>query len=120
VVVKVDATYGAVHAALAFTAGGDLWAWGANQVGQLGDGTSAGKNTPVRIYQSMVRQAAAGRSHSLVVLNDGTVRATGANGGGQLGDGTTTGRYTPIQVPKATNPSVALSSSPRGCAAPTH
>jgi alpha-tubulin suppressor-like RCC1 family protein len=28
---------------------GSLWAWGANNSGQLGDGTTGNKNTPVQI-----------------------------------------------------------------------
>jgi alpha-tubulin suppressor-like RCC1 family protein len=41
---------------------------------------------------------AAGYSHSLALLEDGTVRAWGFNGTGQLGDGTTTYSLTPVQV----------------------
>jgi alpha-tubulin suppressor-like RCC1 family protein len=47
---------------------------------------------------SGVKALGAGKSHSLAVLNDGTVRAWGQNGGGGLGDGTTTRRATPVPV----------------------
>ena len=45
-----------------------------------------------------VTAIAAGKTYSLALLADGTVRAWGGNGSGQLGDGTTTGRNTPVAV----------------------
>ena len=45
-----------------------------------------------------VTAIAAGGSHGLALLSDGTVWAWGSNSGGQLGDGTTTDRSVPIQV----------------------
>jgi hypothetical protein len=45
----------------------------------------------------------AGGSHSMMVLEDGTLWAWGENGSGQLGDGTTTNKLTPTQVGSATN-----------------
>ena len=43
-----------------------------------------------------VRAIAAGGSHTLARLADGTVRAWGANGTGQVGDGTTVTRLLPV------------------------
>ena len=45
----------------------------------------------------------AGNSHTLALLNDGTVWAWGANGGGQLGDGTWDDSDVPVQVSGLTN-----------------
>lgn len=54
--------------------GGDVWAWGQNIYGQLGDGTGTFSSIPVKTtgLQGVV-SAAAGASHSIAVLNDGTV-----------------------------------------------
>ncbi len=85
---------------LAWRSAGDLWAWGDNRQGQLGDGSSANRSLPVPIgLPGSVVQAAAGAMHSLAVLSDGTVWAWGLNGYGQLGDGTLVSSLAPVQVP---------------------
>ena len=58
-------------------------------MGQLGDGTSTNRTTPVRVGTlSVVMSAAGGRDHGLALLSDGTVWAWGDNTYGQVGDGT--------------------------------
>ncbi len=78
---------------------GTLWAWGLNNNGQLGDGTSTSRLSPVQIGKSSKWiSVAAGYSHSLAQKSDGTLWAWGYNGYGQLGDGTSTNRFSPVQV----------------------
>jgi alpha-tubulin suppressor-like RCC1 family protein len=78
---------------------GTVWAWGRNQWGELGDGTTTSRSTPVQVAGlTAVVAVAAGQSHTLALRSDGTVWAWGGNGGGQLGDGTTLDRHTPVQV----------------------
>jgi hypothetical protein len=78
---------------------GEVWAWGDNAFGQLGDRTNTNRNTPVRVTGlSGVQAVAAGEKHSLALKNDGTVWAWGSNEYSQLGDGTNTNRNTPVQV----------------------
>ena len=74
-----------------------LWAWGWNYLGQLGDGTTTDRHTPVKIMDN-VRQVSAGECHTLAIRNDDTLWAWGWNYLGQLGDGTTTDRYTPVKI----------------------
>lgn len=78
---------------------GSLWAWGANSHGQLGDGTSLGKTTPIKVGEDrdwlMVQ---AGFRYSVSLKMDGTLWAWGANHYGQLGDGTTQDKSTPSQI----------------------
>jgi len=76
---------------------GTLWAMGWNAHGQLGDGTTATRSTPVQVATGVIA-VVSGESHSLFVKGDGTLWAMGYNGLGQLGDGTTTDRSTPVQV----------------------
>ncbi|MGE5799889.1 MAG: hypothetical protein ACM337_06135 [Syntrophaceae bacterium] len=78
---------------------GTVWAWGNNASGQLGDGTTIDRYSPVAVSGlTGVTAVAAGGAHSLALKNDGTVWAWGSNTSGQLGDGTTSDRLTPVQV----------------------
>jgi hypothetical protein len=84
---------------LALKADGSVWAWGLNSVGQLGDGTTINRTTPVRVSGlTNVTGIAAGGFHSVARTRDGRVWTWGYNGSGQLGDGTTTGRLSPVPV----------------------
>ena len=84
---------------LALRADGSVWAWGANEAGQLGLGTANPVLTPAQVLGvATVEQIAAGRAHSLALTADGSVWAWGANGHGQLGDGTLEDRPAPVEV----------------------
>ena len=87
---------------LALKSDGTVWAWGQNDYGQLGIGTSGSavsKNIPVQVTELCdVIAIAGGYGHSLALKSDGTVWAWGRNGSGQLGDGTYVGKSKPVQV----------------------
>jgi alpha-tubulin suppressor-like RCC1 family protein len=78
---------------------GTVWAWGYNSSGQLGDGSTTERRTPVQVTGlSNIVAVAAGQYHTLALGSDGTVWSWGYNSNGQLGTGTTTGRSTPGTV----------------------
>ncbi|MFC2176177.1 hypothetical protein ACFLR1_04320 [Bacteroidota bacterium] len=78
---------------------GTVWACGRNSAGQLGDGTTTDRLTPVQVSGlSGITAIAAGGAHSLFLKNDGTVWACGWNGSGQLGDGTYSDRNVAVQL----------------------
>ncbi|WP_179136313.1 fibronectin type III domain-containing protein [Paenibacillus sp. 32352] len=82
---------------------GNLWVWGDNSKGQLGDGTTNNKTTGLKLSSiSNIAMVAAGSYHSLALRKDGTVWAWGNNANGQLGNGTLSGSNVPIQVPGLT------------------
>ena len=114
-----------VAVASASASNAKVMAWGANNDGQLGDGTTSGpetcsgfacSNVPVAVSLGLppgvrVTAVAAGGSVSqpndfnLALLSDGTVRAWGNNeeggfhyGAGDLGDGTETSSDVPVGV----------------------
>jgi alpha-tubulin suppressor-like RCC1 family protein len=87
------------HHSLALLADGTVVAWGEDEFGQLGDGTTDTSNVPVAVTGlSGVKAIAAGGHHSLALLSNGTVMAWGDNEGGQLGDGSRTAREVPVAV----------------------
>lgn len=83
--------------ALALRTDGTVAAWGHNDKGQVGDGTStAVRSEPVDVTGlSGVVDIGTGHYHSLAVKSDGTAWVWGFNALGQLGDGTTTNRNRP-------------------------
>lgn len=84
---------------LALTADGEVYAWGDNGQGQLGDSGTTVRATPVKSTGlSDVRAIACGDTHSLALAGDGRVWAWGANWYGQLGNGAASG-YNAMPAP---------------------
>ncbi len=85
--------------ALALMANGTVWAWGRNNEGQLGDGSTTNSSVPIQSggLPGNIVQVSAGSWHSLALDSNGTVWGWGYNANGQLGDGTTLNR--PLAVP---------------------
>ncbi len=98
---------------LAVDGNGEVWAWGKNNSGQLGDSSITDRSAPVKVKQlNNVIQVAAGANHSLALKNDGTVWAWGDGRHLQLGDGNVLApSLTPIRVPEGlpTTPQAFLS-----------
>lgn len=87
---------------LALKNNGTVWAWGENSSGQIGDGTTLYRHTPVQVpglYN--VVNISAGSHHSLALQQNGTVWTWGNNMYGQLGQGTKVNSSVPVQVKKA-------------------
>jgi len=84
----------------ALTATGGVVCWGYNAQGQVGDGTTTNRLTPVQVtgLNSGVTQLVAGDYHTCAITSAGTAMCWGSNASGELGDGTTTNRLTPVQV----------------------
>jgi alpha-tubulin suppressor-like RCC1 family protein len=70
---------------------GTLWAWGSNTYGQIGDGTTSTRSTPVQVGSGTTWTAVAAGSYNVLALqSDGSLWAWGRNNHGQLGINSTT------------------------------
>jgi alpha-tubulin suppressor-like RCC1 family protein len=83
--------------ALARKSDGTAWAWGKNNDGELGDGTTNNSDVPILIPSlSNIVAVSGGDGHSSALSSDGTVWKWGKNDVGELGNGSTNGVPNPI------------------------
>jgi alpha-tubulin suppressor-like RCC1 family protein len=67
---------------------GEVYCWGANARGQIGDGTTVDRNVPVKVERlPEATQLVAGAFFNCALVRDGRVLCWGDNAFGQLGDG---------------------------------
>lgn len=93
---------------LAIRSDGTMWAWGANDFGQVGSGSNFDSiATPVRLIfdidpkstaNNSLDKVAAGGFHTLAIMTDGTLWAWGLNADGQLGNDSTDDARVPQRV----------------------
>ena len=97
----------------ALTDAGDIKCWGRNNKGQLGDGTTLSKSTPVNVSGliSDVIAVAAGIDHTCALTDAGGVKCWGGNSFGQLGDGTTSDKSIPVSVSGLSSGIIAIAAS---------
>jgi alpha-tubulin suppressor-like RCC1 family protein len=83
---------------------GTLWAWGSNAQGQIGDGTTTTRSSPVQVGSLTNWKSVVAGEHSVAAIKtDGTLWTWGGNGNGQLMDGTVIAKSSPVQVGSLTN-----------------
>jgi alpha-tubulin suppressor-like RCC1 family protein len=86
---------------LVMLSNGSLWAWGDNRAGQLGDGSSGMRPSPVQFHPPAgvtYQGLATGSATSYGVSTTGTVYAWGVSHVGQVGDGYTSTAMNPVPV----------------------
>lgn len=89
---------------IAITSKGAVYTWGDNSYGQLGDGTTRNKLSPVNITSYFVTSSmensvfSLGSDHTLALLPDGQIYSWGRNNKGQLGTGTKEDSQLPLHI----------------------
>jgi alpha-tubulin suppressor-like RCC1 family protein len=74
-----------------------VWSWGANSEGQLGDSSIVSKSSPVSVASTAFKKVVAGfASHALDKL--GYAWSWGLNTSGEIGDGTAANKSSPVSV----------------------
>ena len=78
---------------------GQIWTWGDNRCGQLADGTTTNRISPVREFCSATDwcQVSSGRDSTAAIKTSGQLWAWGVATGGRLGDGTTVIKCSPVR-----------------------
>ncbi|HEY4929644.1 MAG TPA: MBG domain-containing protein [Acidimicrobiales bacterium] len=99
--VGVTASAAGGYHSLAIGTDGNLYAWGQNGFGQLGDGTTTNKSNPIVVQLPSgvhATKVAASTDDSFALGSDGNVYAWGDNSLNELGDGNGNNSSTPVQV----------------------
>jgi alpha-tubulin suppressor-like RCC1 family protein len=95
--VEVDA--GQYHSCGVTDLADDVYCWGENSSGQLGDNSATRSENPVLVSGGEAyATVTTGRYHSCALTIDGLAHCWGENGNGQLGDATNTQRLAPVAV----------------------
>lgn len=90
------------HHTIALTSDGEVYAWGYNNSGQVGSGSTANQPTPRRVssclQNKVVVNIACGQLCSMAVLDNGEIYGWGYNCNGQLGLGNNGNQQTPCRI----------------------
>ncbi|PKL30786.1 hypothetical protein CVV43_05370, partial [Candidatus Saccharibacteria bacterium HGW-Saccharibacteria-1] len=99
----IDVAAGATHS-VALSSTGQLYSWGYNGYGQLGDSSSISKSTPVLVTNSgalagkSISKVKATFNYTMALDSDGKLYSWGVNSYGQLGDNSVATRLAPVPV----------------------
>ena len=81
------------------TVAGEMFCWGANQQGQLGEGTTTAADEPVRVSSDApFASASAGGQHTCALGPGGELYCWGANDHGQLGTSDRIAKLAPTRI----------------------
>ncbi|XP_061081806.1 RCC1 and BTB domain-containing protein 1 isoform X3 [Conger conger] len=90
------------HHSMALTYEGEVYAWGYNNCGQVGSGSTANQPAPRKVSNCLQNKAvvsiACGQTSSMAVVDNGEVYGWGYNGNGQLGLGNNGNQLIPCRL----------------------
>ncbi|XP_027863673.1 RCC1 and BTB domain-containing protein 1 [Xiphophorus couchianus] len=90
------------HHSLALTHDGEVFAWGYNNCGQVGSGSTANQPYPRKVCSSLQGKTAVsitcGQASSMALVDNGEIYGWGYNGNGQLGTGNNGNQLSPCRL----------------------
>uniref|UniRef100_A0A671VA63 Regulator of chromosome condensation (RCC1) and BTB (POZ) domain containing protein 1 n=1 Tax=Sparus aurata TaxID=8175 RepID=A0A671VA63_SPAAU len=90
------------HHSMALTHDGEVFAWGYNNCGQIGSGSTANQPYPRKVTGCLQGKTSVGitcgQTSSMAVIENGEVYGWGYNGNGQLGIGNNGNQLTPCRL----------------------
>ncbi|KAF3857185.1 hypothetical protein F7725_009044 [Dissostichus mawsoni] len=90
------------HHSMALTQDGEVFAWGYNNCGQIGSGSTANQPYPRKVTGCLQGKIAigisCGQTSSMALIDNGEVYGWGYNGNGQLGIGNNGNQLTPCRL----------------------
>ena len=102
----LDQTYNKINqgSIWEFSQSGELWGWGQNHSGMLGQGNNTYYSSPVQIPGTTWSGVVGNAQHAVMATKtDGTLWAWGSNTYGQLGQNENGNKYSsPVQIPGTT------------------
>jgi len=106
IIVDFVDVYGTNGTFIALDENGDLWGWGDNEFGQVGNGENGigeTQNSPVQITDTnggdpVFEDVSSGLAHNIALDSNGDLWGWGFNSFGQVGNGTTIDQNIPIQI----------------------
>lgn len=98
--VKIKSFYSNGKTSVAISEEGDLYCWGYNEYGQVGNKTIDNQLTPVKVLENVKEFSMSKRVGYTfgAITSNGDLYCWGYNKYGQVGDGTTTNQLTPVKV----------------------
>ncbi len=101
--VKGDFTFHSIAAGFehtcALSIAGKAYCWGANEYGQLGNGTTSGSDVPTEVSTDVTfKSLSIGGGHTCGLTLDGVAYCWGSNSSWLLGDGSNVDRSVPVLV----------------------
>src|SRR5581483_9088753 len=84
--------------ACALSSTGDVYCWGKNSYGEIGDATTTGRPSPVLVSGGLTFTDLGVGGYDSCGVSSGRAYCWGYNGTGEVGDATTTNRLVPTAV----------------------
>jgi alpha-tubulin suppressor-like RCC1 family protein len=96
---RIAAVYPLPSHTFILTEGGSLWAWGNNQYGKLGDGTTVSRSIPILLLENVSDLYPQSSGHTFALKDDGSLWAWERNWDGRIGAGSSEAEHpAPIRI----------------------